>query len=505
MAITLKEGAQVRLSTILEGENASSYRDAEIKVCGVDATESLPHGLFICLETEPEAASATVEQAAANGAIWAVLNSSLEEQTSDALPTIVEAIYVDDARSVYSRACHAFRGFPGRKLRLVGVTGTAGKTTLSVALGGVLAESGMRFGLIGSLGVYTGVALRPLAETTPDPELLAELLDEMVEAGCVGAIVEASSIALAEKRLAGLEFDAVCLTNIRRDHLDYHGSVDAYRRAKMQIFQYLKPDGVAICNVDDRVTDAAMHLIKQPVLTVGVRPSTCNVTATPVERNRAEQTFYISAGSDAVPIRTKIIGKEYIYACLEAAALAVAWKIDLLTYARGIERIDCIPCRMESIEVGQSFGVFLDRASAPYSLTSALETTRAVTQGRVFCVLCAPNDLDRSKRQLMAIAAESSADFCIVTSGNLPESQSAEALDDLRRGFSKKDAYYDEPDRRKAIEWALSHAELDDAVLIVGQDVSTLAPINERYVPDRQFIRNWLSNNQPSAESYWYN
>ncbi len=310
MPIPLKEGAQVRLSTILEGENASSYRDAEIKVCGVDATESLPHGLFICLETEPEAASAAIEQAAANGAIWAVLNSSLEEETSDALPTIVEAIYVDDARSVYSRACHAFRGFPGRKLRLVGVTGTAGKTTLSVALGGVLAESGMRFGLIGSLGVYTGVALRPLAETTPDPELLAELLDEMVEAGCVGAIVEASSIALAEKRLAGLEFDAVCLTNIRRDHLDYHGSVDAYRRAKMQIFQYLKPDGVAICNVDDRVTDAAMHLIKQPVLTVGVRPSTCNVTATPVERNRAEQTFYISAGSDAVPIRTKIIGKE---------------------------------------------------------------------------------------------------------------------------------------------------------------------------------------------------
>lgn len=505
MAITLKEGAQVRLSTVLKGENASSYRDAEIKVCGTTASEPLPLGLFICLETEANAALAAVVQASANGAIWAVMNASLEEETRDALPTMIEAIYVEDARSVYARACQAFRGFPGRKLRLIGVTGTAGKTTLSLTLGGVLSEAGMKFGLIGSLGVFNGGTLRPLAETTPDPERLASLLEEMVESGCVGAIIEASSFALAEKRLAGLEFDAVCLTNIRRDHLDYHGSVDAYRRAKLQIFQYLKSDGVAICNVDDRVTDAALHLIKQPVLTVGIRPTSCHVTGTPVERRRGEQIFYISAGSDAVPVRTKIIGKEYIYACLEAAALSSAWGIDLVTVARGIERIDCIPCRMESIEAGQSFGVFLDRATAPYSLTSALETARDVTQGKVFCVLCAPNDLDRSKRQLMAIAAEASADVCVVTSGNLPESQSAEALEDLRRGFSNKDAFHDEPDRRKAIEWALSHAELDDAVLIVGQDVSTLAPINELYVPDRQFIRNWLNKNQPSAESYWYN
>ena len=505
MAITIKEGTQARLSTILEGESASSYRDAEIRVCGTNAAEPLPQGVFICMEKDPSAAKSALEQAAAGGAIWAILDAAVEKGTQDAIPASIEAIYVDDPRSVYARACQAFRGFPGRKLRLIGVTGTAGKTTLSLTLGGVLAEAGMKFGLIGSLGVYNGGGLRPLAETTPDPERLAALLDEMVDAGCVGAIVEASSVALAEKRLAGLEFDAVCLTNIRRDHLDYHGSVDAYRRAKMLIFQYLKSDGVAICNVDDRVTEAAMHLIQQPILTVGVRPTNSLIAGTPVERTRGEQTFYISAGSDAVPITTKIIGKEYIYSCLEAAALSVAWKIDLMTVARGIERIECIPCRMESIEVGQSFGVFLDRATAPYSLTSALETVRDVTQGRVFCVLCAPNDLDRSKRQLMAIAAESSADVCVVTSGNLPESQSAEALDDLRRGFSKKDAFYDEPDRRKAIEWALSHAELDDAVLIVGQDVSTLAPINERYVPDRQFIRNWLYKNQPTAESYWYN
>ena len=505
MTIEIKDGVQATLSTILEGENPSSYRDAPISLCGVDANERLSGGLFICKETKSEAAIAAVKQAACNGARHAVLSRSVEEETKGKLPETLETIYVDDPRSTYARACQAFRGFPGRKLRLIGITGTAGKTSLSYVLGGVLAEAGMKIGLVGSLGVYDGLKLSPSLKTTPEPDRLAQLLDEMVSSGCCGAIVEASSVALAEKRLAGLEFDAVCLTNIRRDHLDYHGTVDAYRRAKMLIFNYLKPEGIAICNVDDRVTDAALHLITQPVLTVGVQPTQCSVSGTPVERYKGEQTFYIVAGSDAVPIRTKVIGKEHIYNCLEATALAIAWKIDLKTVARGIERVEYIPGRMERIDCGQPFGVYLDRASTPHALTAALETLRSVTSGAIYCILCAPGDKDRSKRQLMAVAAESNADVRVVTSGNLPESQSEEALNDLRRGFSSRDAFRDEPDRRKAIVWALTQAGLEDAVLVVGQDVSTLASINELFVPDRQFIRNWLYDNQPSAESYWYN
>lgn len=505
MTIELKDGVQAKLSTIFEGENVSTYVDAEVRLCGHDAAESLNDGLFICYETTADAALKAAAAAALNGARYVALASSLQDATFGKLPSTVDAIYVADPRSVYARACQAFRGFPGRKLRIVGVTGTAGKTSLSYVLGGVLAEAGMKVGLVGSLGVYDGVKLRPTIKTTPEPEQLAELLDEMVASGCVGAIIEASSVALAEKRLAGLELDAVCLTNIRRDHLDYHGAVDAYRRAKMQIFNYLKPTGVAICNVDDRVTDAALHLVTQPVLTVGIQPTPCSVSGTPVERMKGEQTFYVVAGSDAVPIRTKVLGKEHVYNCLEAAALAIAWKIDLKTVARGVERVEYIPGRMEAIDCGQPFGVYLDRASSPHTLAAALETVRSVTTGAVYCILCAPGDQDRTKRQLMAVAAESNSDVRVVTSGNLPESQSAEALDDLRRGFTCAGAFHDEPDRRKAIVWALSQAGVEDAILIVGQDVSTLASINERFVPDRQFIRNWLYENQPSAESYWFN
>ncbi|MBQ9873368.1 MAG: UDP-N-acetylmuramyl-tripeptide synthetase [Thermoguttaceae bacterium] len=507
MSIQPKNGSPVALSILLEGEKVAPYRDAPIAVCGKDASEALQGGLFVCVAQDGTSALAAVLEARSKGATVAVVASEYRENIAalGALDEGFQAIFVDDPRSVYARACQAFRGFPARKMKTIAITGTAGKTSLSYILGGVLAESGSAIGLIGSLGVYDGMKLSPIKETTPEPEILAELLDKMAEVGCACAIVEVSSVALAEKRIAGIDFDAVCLTNLRRDHLDVHRTVESYRRVKMQIFNYLKEDGIAICNLDDRVTDAALHLIDRPVLTVGIQPTECSVSATPVERNIDGQTFYIVAGSDAHPVRTKIIGKEHIYNCLEAAALAVAWDIDLTTVARGIERARYIPGRMERVDCGQPFGVFLDRANSPESLAAALEAIRKVTSGSVYCVLAAPEDGDRSKRPLIGRAAETLADFTIATSGNHPRSQTEEAFEDTMRGFEKPDNAKIVKDRKEAIIWALSHAAPDDSVLIVGQDVSTLDKINEKFVPDRQFVKHWLYENQPCAEAFWYN
>ena len=512
MSIQPKNGISVSLSVLLEGENVAPFRNANIAVCSCDAYEPLAGGLYVCKKSEPIAALEDVKIAAANGAVVAVLPNSLEsafaeEQNSQYAESdsSFQKIFVDDPRSVYARACQAFCDFPARKMRMIAVTGTAGKTSLSYILGGVLAEAGQKVGLIGSLGVYDGAKLQPLRETTPQPEELAMLLDRMVEIGCQCAIVETSSVAIAEKRISGVEFDAVCLTNLRRDHLDVHRTVDQYRRVKMQIFNYLKKTGVAICNLDDRVTDAALHLITHPTLTVGIQPTTCSVSGTPVERNVSGQTFYVVAGADACPIHTMIIGKEHIYNCLEAAALAIAWKIDLKTVAKGIERVSYIPGRMERIDCGQPYDVFLDRANSPESLAAALETLRRVTHGSLYCLLAAPDDGDRSKRPLLGRTAETNADYVIVTSGNHLESQKDEAFDDLLKGFEKPKDVHVIKDRKEAITWVLSHASPDDCVLVVGQDVSTLDAINEKFVPDRQFIKHWLYENQPCVETFWYN
>lgn len=511
MSIQPKYGSPVPLSVLLERENVAPYRNDKIVICGKDSFEALNGGLYVCVESNAQDALASIRTAQRNGAIVAVVANALEADlapfiSSDCVDDAAfQTIFVDDPRSVYARACQAFYGFPANKMRVIAITGTAGKTSLSYILGGVLAESGRRIGLVGSLGLYDGQKLRPLKDTTPEPEELAKALDDMYRADCACVVLEVSSVALAEKRIAGIEFDAVCLTNLRRDHLDIHRTVDQYRRVKMQIFSYLKKSGVAVCNLDDRVTGAALHAIECPTLTVGIQPTACSVSATPIERSEGEQTFYLVAGSDAVNIRTTILGNEHIYNCLEAAALGLAWKIDLQTIARGIERVKVIPGRMERVDCGQPFGVYLDRANSPDSLNATLETLRQFTRGKLYCVLSCPADADRSKRPLMGHVAEKLADRSVVTAGNHLESQREDAFEDMIRGFVSKENLTVVKNRKEAIETTLAQAEPDDCVLIVGQDVSTLDKINESFVPDRQFIKHWLYENQPCAETSWYN
>ena len=387
-------------------------------------------------------------------------------------------------------------------MKSIAITGTSGKTSVSYIIAGMLAESGYPVGLIGSLGVYDGRVLLPNRETTPRPLLMAELMARMLRNGCSHVIVEVSSEALEDSRLSGIKFDAVCLTNVRRNHLDLHKTVDLYRRTKMKIFDYVKEDALVVCNPSDRVTGAILHLIKNPTITIGLHPNEAMVNGMRVEQNRGEQTFYIIAGSDAIPVRTKIIGKEHICNCLTAAALGLSWDIDLKTVVRGIERVEHIPGRMERIDCGQPFGVFVDNASTPDSLADVLSTLREVTEGMIYTVLSAPDDNDRSKRPLMGRAAEQGSDLVILTIGR--QADPATGVKDLLQGIENSAKCLKRTFRRSdAITWALSNAAPEDTVLIIGSDL-TPGVDPEETVSDRQFVRHWLYENQPCLEAFWY-
>ncbi|MDO5308837.1 MAG: UDP-N-acetylmuramyl-tripeptide synthetase [Planctomycetia bacterium] len=511
-SIEAKNGSCIALSTALECENVAPFRETLVASCTQTVDQVKQDSLFVCLnDSDYEQVCRDVHDACARGALAAVVNSALENDLCHRFDdvcqnSLFQVIYVDDPRSVFARACQAFCDFPAKSMKTVAVTGTSGKTSLCYIIGGALAQAGMKVGLVCSLGVYDGVTLSPTKETTPQPEELAPLLLRMKEAGCAAVIIETTAVALAEKRLAGVEFDAVCMTNLRRDRLDYFKTVDKYRRVSMQIFNYLKPDGIAICNVDDRVTDAALHLISNPTLTVGIQPTACSVYGTPVESNNGEQSFYIAAGSEAALVRVNIIGKEHIYNCLEATALGLAWGIDLQTLVKGVERVEYIPGRMEKIDSEQPLCVYLDRANSAETLESTLVTLKkTTTNGKLFCVLCPPSDADRGKRPLMARTAELHSNTLVLTYGNNPASQTQDAVNDLITGLERPKQAQIILERKEAIVWALSHANPDDVVLIVGQDVSTLDEVNEKFVPDRQFIKDWLLENQPASEKYWDN
>ncbi len=227
------------------------------------------------------------------------------------------------------------------------------------------------------------------------------------------------------------------MTNVTHDHLDYHASLRNYRLAKAKLFDHLADEGFAVLNADDPGSAGYLRQLDGPVLTVGIEAA-AEITATPVEQCLSEQTFLLTAGSETVPVRTQMIGTHHIYNCLAAAAVGLAYGIELTTVVRGLESVGHVPGRLERIECGQPFGVFVDFAHTPDALTGVLKTLRQVTAGRLICVFGAGGERDRQKRPLMGRAVEQGADVAILTNDN-PRHEDPQAIfRDVLDGFAQR-------------------------------------------------------------------
>ena len=249
---------------------------------------------------------------------------------------------VANARDAYGRICQALAGNPSHRLKLIGITGTNGKTTTSCLLASILATAGHPVGLLGTLGYFDGETCEPAPLTTPPPAPLAAWLARMVANGCTHAVMEVSSHALSQSRVAGVSFDAACVTNVSRDHLDFHASIQDYRLTKSKLFEHLAPDGFAVLNADDPIAAGYLRRFDGPALTVGIRTA-AEITADPVEEFLSEQTFLLTAGAETIPVRTRMIGRHHVYNCLTAAAVGLAYGIDLPTVVRGLEAVESVP------------------------------------------------------------------------------------------------------------------------------------------------------------------
>ena len=482
------------LKSVCKNVHCSFKIDVKTQAC-VSDPERVRVGdvffVFCALEEAVEAVGLAIHRGcSAVVAEWPILGA-------ESVPFFI----VPNVREAFSVCCQAIYDYPAKSLKVIGITGTSGKTSTSYLISGILAEAGYQTGLIGSLGIFDGQLYHAAEETTPPPDKLAAWLHRIVENGCTHVILEASSQAIAEARLAGIKFDVVCVTNIRRDHLDYHQTVEQYRRTKLNVFKYAKKKALAVCNIDDRITEAILPLIDHPLLTIGIR-NQAEVNATLVERFSSEQTFIVTAGTDAMPFRTTTIGNEFIFNCLTATAVGIGLEIDLKTVARGIERIESIPGRMERIECGQNFSVFLDSARTTDSLSAALRAVREVTEGRVFCVFGAAPHHEAAKRQHFGKVIDSLADHAVLTSAtDRLDSETATAMCDIGKGFASDDGVRIVPDRAEAIAWSLSQAGPNDSVLIVGkgESIHHFPEIDAPPFCDRLFAKQWLYENHVDA------
>jgi UDP-N-acetylmuramoyl-L-alanyl-D-glutamate--2,6-diaminopimelate ligase len=455
----LRQGA-VSLREALPKSRWLRAGDVRFSSCTSDWRVCRPGDVFFALTTADgdghEDAALAVEKGAA-----AIVAERL-------VPVDAPVVLVKDSRAALARVCQALAGHPSRQLRTIGITGTAGKTVTSMLLASILEAAGQTAGVMSSLGNSDSVTQSAATGQTPTAPEFADWLRRMAVAEVGAAVLEISSQALAQRRTSGIGLDAAVLTNIKQDHLDEHNTARAYHRIKRRIFSLLKPGGLAVVNADDHRCRNLIPKLKGPVLTYALHAE-ADITASVLERSRSEQTFLITAGSDSVPVRTRMIGDHHVSNCLAAAAVGLALGFDLDTIVRGLEAVERIPGRLERLECGQPFGVFVDAAAAPDTLALAIKTVRQVTSGRVFVVCGSRGGSDRNQRALVGRVLERGCRVPVITSDDPGHEEPLQIAHGLLDGFNKPHKAQVIPDRAAAIRWALSQAREGDAVLIAGK------------------------------------
>ncbi len=475
----------VNLREILPQCRIAGAEEIYFTSCTADWRNCQPGDLFVATVTPTEDGHDFVDEAIRRGAA-AVVSERL-------LPVPVAQAIVPDSRRALGHACQALAEFPTRQMTTVGVTGTAGKTVTSLLVASVMESAQRRVGMTSSVGNCDSVEIQAAEEATPGTAELANWLARMTRQGCDGAVVEMSSVALAQHRHAGLELDAAIITNLKRDHQDYHNSVLQYRRAKARILEALKPEGFVVINADDPGSRQLLPKISRPTITISMR-GPAELTATVIEQFPSEQTFLLHAGNETVPVRTRMVGDHHVYNCLQAAAFGLVCGMSLTDVVRGLEEVDFIPGRMERLECGQPFSVFVDHARTPDALLAALRTAKKVAERRVICVFGPEGSYDPRLRPELGRILERGADVSVVTSNNAGFEKPLQIIHDVLDGYDKVARAHVMPNRKHAIEWALQQAGPGDCVLIAGKGQVKVERMDGREFPhdDREVARRWL-------------
>ena len=402
----------------------------------------------------------------------------------------VPLFVVDDVREAYGIVCQHLVGNPSRQMPVIGVTGTSGKSTTVELIRSVLEAGEFQPGTIGTLGCNNGAAQTVFPSTPSTPQMAIQLA-KMAANGCTHAVIEVDSRALSQSRMAGIQLDVACITNIRRNRLEYHNSVENYRKAKAKLLEHLSPEGLTVLNADDPASMQLLSRIDSPVLTVGTG-ETAQLAAIVTEQFRSEQTFLLLAGEDTAVVRTHMIGLHHVYNCLTATAVGLSYGLDLTTIVRGLERVEYLPRRMERIECGQPFSAFVDCGQSADSLAHSLEAVRAVTSGRVICVVAPQHDQTEEHRLRSATICRQNADAVILTS-DATGAADGKALFEMHREFDDIEEVTVQADRQTAIHSALAMAEEGDTVLVAGGADATAHHFGaEKLIDDYEIVSDWL-------------
>ncbi|HEV59285.1 MAG TPA: UDP-N-acetylmuramoyl-L-alanyl-D-glutamate--2,6-diaminopimelate ligase [Phycisphaerales bacterium] len=429
-----------------------------------DSRQVRPGDVFVAVPGAHVDGHDYIDQAVKKGARYVV---SRQDRPVGA----AELVVVADTAAALGELAQARVGYPARSLCNLAVTGTNGKTTVAWLVRSVVQSAGAGCGLIGTIQYDTGDGSPiPAPLTTPDAIELARLGRETVDAGAAFMVAEASSHALDQNRLAGVDFTAAAFTNLSGDHLDYHKTEEDYLAAKARLFMNLPIHAVAVLNRQSPHAARIAELTRCRIFWYAI-DEPADLWAAVVRMDAHGTHYVLHFGNKAVPVATAMVGAHNVANHLAAAGLCLAAGFDLETVGRGLAALQAVPGRLEPVNEGQDFQVLVDYAHTDDALRNVLTTLRPLCRGRLIVVFGCGGDRDRTKRPRMARVAELLADRIVVTSDNPRTEDPRRIIEEIRVGFSDAGAgrVTVEPDRRAAIETALREARAGDVVLIAGK------------------------------------
>ncbi len=441
-----------------------------------DSRAVVPGAVFVAIRGARADGAGFAAQAATRGAAAVVA----EAEPPPGFP--IPWVRVTDARLALALLASSFYGHPSRTMRVVGVTGTNGKTTTSYLIQAVFEAAAIRCGLLGTVQYRIGSESRDAARTTPEAPDVQGMLRDMADAGCGACVMEVSSHALALKRVDGTRYAAAVFTNLTRDHLDFHEDMDRYFAAKRRLFEML-PDGApSVANVDDR-RGALLASTLRPCVTFGVdAPADVRPTALPA--SLAALDFEVRTPAGTLRLRSPLAGRFNVYNLLAAAATGVALGLPPDAIEAGLSSVAAVPGRFQVVSsAADDVTVIVDYAHTDDALRNLLEAVRAIAAARVTTVFGCGGDRDRAKRPLMGDVAARLSDLLIVTSDN-PRSEDPERiLDDIERGIPPQQARLRVADRREAIRAAIDQAGPGDVVVVAGKGHEKYQVVRDRVLP----------------------
>ncbi len=478
----------------IEEKKVTGPRDIEVSGLAYDSRQVEPGNAFFCIKGLVTDGHLFAAGAVEKGARVLFVERELEDE----VPGGVTLIQVPDTRFALAYCASKFFGEPSRDIRLIGVTGTNGKTTTSFLIEMIFKKSGLKSGLIGTVENHVGDLVEPVTRTTPESLDLQRLLRRMADEGVQVVAMEVSSHALELHRVSGCRFEVVVFTNLTQDHLDFHLTLEEYFGAKRRLFEgeEFGVQRTAVINYDDQFGRRLLHETPQPTRSFGLEEK-ADVRASNVDVSAAGNRFDMIFGEETLPVATRLQGRFNVYNSLAAAAVAFEMRVDNESILDGLGALAGVPGRFENIDCGQPFTALVDYAHTPDGVRSLLDACREVTSGRVIIVVGCGGDRDRSKRPLVGNVATEMSDLCVITSDN-PRSEDPEAIIDMIlegvRGEFPPERYTIVVDRREAIKRALSEARQGDLVVVAGKGHESGQIFPDRVIPfdDRQVVRECL-------------